>query len=167
METQFVPVTAFPRGTLCRLLREAYAFEPAYERNDLTHWQAFDDFFYGNPAIADRYGLITTLSGEAIGFVSWDPRNLPDFAIVGHNCITPAFRGRGYGSAQMAEAVRRMTEQGAHQIIVTTNQSLLAAQRMYESVGFTLCGRRDAPREKSYVQGLLDYEYRPTVGTST
>ena len=34
-----------------------------------------NDFFYDNPEIADKYGLVTCIDGEPIGFVTWDPRN--------------------------------------------------------------------------------------------
>ena len=34
-------------------------------------WQ----FFYDNPEIAEKYGLVTCIDGEPAGFVTWDPRN--------------------------------------------------------------------------------------------
>ncbi len=130
--------TDFPRGTLCRLLRDAYSFNPAYAAHFEADWQAFDDFFYDNPSIADKYGFVTVLDGEPIGLVSWDPRNRPDYAIMGHNCIAAACKGRGYGAAQMKEAVSRIRRDGFAKIVVTTNSDLTPAQRTYESAGFHL-----------------------------
>lgn len=135
MAIHFMPITSFPRGTLCALLRDGYSFDPKYEQVFLGDWMEFDNFFYDNPHIADRYGFMTVLEGQAIGFVSWDPRQMPT-AIIGHNCVASVCKGQGYGRAQMREAVRRIKTQGAHKIIVTTDEGLIPAQRMYESAGF-------------------------------
>lgn len=79
---------------------------------------------------------MTVLNGEPIGFVSWNPTRLPESTEVGHNCIATKYKGRGYGKAQMREAVRRIKEQGAKRIIVWTNERLISAQHTYESAGF-------------------------------
>lgn len=133
----FKHITDFPRGTLAALLKDGYAFEPKFAQYWQTQWQAFDDFFYDNPRIAEKYGFVTVLGDEPIGLVSWDPRKLPESAEVGHNCIATNYKGNGYGTRQMREAVNRIIAQGANRIVVWTNERLTAAQRMYEHVGFT------------------------------
>ena len=40
----------------------------------IIFWKEFDNFFFDNLQIADKYGFITTLNNEAIGMISWDPR---------------------------------------------------------------------------------------------
>ena len=141
MDIEYSKITEFPRGTLAALLKDAYS-------------QEFDAFFYDNPHIADFSGFMTALDGEPIGFVSWDPRHLPEYVEVGHNCIAAKHKGNGYGKAQMREAVRRIKEQGAKRIIVWTNERLLPAQHTYESAGFrfvekseeTICPEVAGPR---------------------
>ncbi len=154
----------FPRGTLYALLKDAYSFDRRYERHCDADWREFDDFFYDNRQIADKYAFITTLSGEPIGLASWDPRNLPDYAIIGHNCIAMAHKGHGFGSRQLQEMVDRIVQNGAKRIVVTTDDVLLTAQRMYTSVGFKLYQTRSAEGNEGPAGAYLDYEYqmRPT-----
>ncbi|MDE6244591.1 MAG: GNAT family N-acetyltransferase [Treponemataceae bacterium] len=133
----FKNITDFPRGTLAALLKDGYAFEPKFAQYWQTQWQAFDDFFYDNPRIAEKYGFVTVLDDEPIGLVSWDPKNLPESAEVGHNCIATSHKGNGYGTRQMREAVNRIIAQGAKRVVVWTNERLTAARCMYERIGFT------------------------------
>ncbi len=113
MDIKFKKITEFSRGTLCALLRDGYSFETKYERDWLSQWREFDDFFYDNPHIAEVSGFITTYGNIPIGFVSWNPTNLPISAEIGHNCIITKYKGNGYGKRQMQEAVNRIITQGA------------------------------------------------------
>ena len=63
------------------ILQDAYSFD---SRNKEI-WDESDDFFYNNPEIADKYGLVTCIDGYPIGFVTWDPRNTPGYVEIGHN----------------------------------------------------------------------------------
>lgn len=136
MNLEFRKITEFPRGTLAALLNDGYSYEPKFAYYWQNQWQEFDDFFYDNPLIAEKYGFITVLDNEPIGLVSWDPRKLPEYVEVGHNCIATKYKGNGYGRRQMQEAVNRIIAQGAKRIVVWTNEKLVAAQCTYESVGF-------------------------------
>lgn len=142
MSIEFKKVSDFQRGILFELLTDAYSFDCKYEQVCSSDWQAFDNFFFDNLHIADKYGFITTLNNEAIGFVSWDPRNMPEYAEIGHNCIASKHKGNGYGKIQLQEAVDRITRNDVKKIIVTTNDDLIPAQRMYEGVGFTIYQKR-------------------------
>lgn len=51
-----------------------YCGEKVWDDN----WKESDDFFYDNPEIARKYGLVTCIDGNPIGFVTWDPRKQPD-----------------------------------------------------------------------------------------
>ena len=113
MDIEFRKITEFPRGTLAILLKDGYSFEPRFEGYWQSQWKEFDDFFYDNPRIAEFSGFMTVLDGEPIGFVSWNPTNLPESTEVGHNCIATKYKGNGYGKLQMQEAVRRIKQQGA------------------------------------------------------
>lgn len=155
----FRKVSGFPRGTICKLLTDAYSFDERMVQCWGADWKEFDNFFYDNLQIADKYGFITTLNGEAIGMVSWDPRNMPEYAAVGHNCIRREYKGRGYGKMQLQEAVNRIMESDVIKIIVNTNAGLLPAQRMYESVGFkkVLVRKNDGIAE--FAGDNIDYEF--------
>ena len=157
MDIQFKKVSDFDRGILLDLLTDAYSFDCRYEQNCNSDWQAFDDFFFDNLHIADKYGFVTMLNDEAIGFISWDLRNMPAYAEIGHNCIATKHKGNGYGKAQLREAVNRIIQNKVEKIIVTTNSDLIPAQRMYEHIGFTMCPQRK--EQDSMVFEHIYYEY--------
>lgn len=115
-------------------------------------------FFYDNPEIADKYGLVTCIDHYPIGFVIWDPRNAPEYVEIGHNGIRSAYKRKGYGRLQLQEAIRRISSyDGLKKIIVCTNSNLVAP-RNYESVGFKLYGRKLNHSESAYTGEYLYYE---------
>jgi len=93
-------------------------------------------FFFGNLNIADKCGFVTTLGGKAAGFIICDSRNMPDYAIIGDNCIVTKYKGKGYGKLQLREAVNRIAQNGAKKVFVSTDNELTPAQKMYEGAGF-------------------------------
>lgn len=158
MDIKFKKITAFPRGTLVALLRDGYSFEPKFERDWHKQWQEFDDFFYDNPHIAEFSGFMTVLNKEPIGFVSWNPTNLPESTEVGHNCILTKFKGNGYGKQQMKEAVSRIIAQGAKKIVVWTNEICVPAQHTYESAGFQFVKKSEETFCPEYAGQRIHYE---------
>ena len=133
MPLEFRKISEFRRGTLAALLTDAYSFDCRCAQYWSADWREFDDFFFEHLQIADRYGFITVLDGEAIGLASWDPRLRPEYVEIGHNCIAAKYKGHGYGKVQLQEAVDRISRyDNLGKIIVTTNGLLLPAQRMYE-----------------------------------
>jgi len=161
MKAEFRKFSDFPRGTMFDLLRDAYSFEPHYEKDWLEEWKKADDFFYDNLHIADTCGFVTVLEGAPIGFICWDPRHLPDYAEIGHNGIATRHKGKGYGKLQLKEAVDRIIAKGAKKIIVTTDEYTVPAQRNYESVGFKRIGERENSFNPEYAGKLIDYELIP------
>lgn len=107
---EFRKISDFPKGTLYDILIDAYSFDERNRQIWDKNWKETDDFFYSHPEIADEYGLVTCLDGEAIGFVTWDPRHRPDYVEIGHNGIRGKYKGRGYGRLQLLEALRRIRE---------------------------------------------------------
>ena len=159
---EFRKITEFPRGTLYDLLVDAYSYDERNRRIWDTNWKETDDFFCDHPEIADKYGLMTCLDGEPIGFVTWDPRHRPDYVEIGHNGIREQYKGRGYGRLQLEEALRRIREyEGLRRIIVGTNSNLIAPGN-YESVGFVLYDRKPNRTESAYTGDYLWYEIRLT-----
>ncbi len=154
----FAKITSYSRGTLARLLRDAYSFDPRWNAHYGDSFDEFDRFFYDNPNIADNCGFITLCEGEPIGHISWDPRGTPEVVRLGHNCIATRYKRRGYGRAQLLEALRLITERcHPKQIVVTTSASLIAARRNYEGAGFILSGIRKN-REDEFTGDYYDYE---------
>ncbi|MEK3794270.1 GNAT family N-acetyltransferase [Paenibacillus sp. FSL R7-0204] len=160
MNIEFSKISLFERGTLLEFLKDAYSFDRRYEQSCLENWQEFDNFFFDNLQIADKYGFMTVLNGKAIGFVSWDPRQMPRYAEIGHNCIATAHKGKGYSTMQLQEAVDRILRNEVGQIRVTTNDDLIPAQRMYERVGFILQQKRDMGPGSVLKGKHWDYVYR-------
>lgn len=160
MSIEFKKVSDFKRGILLELLKSAYSFDRRYDETCVADWQEFDDFFFDNLDIADRYAFITTVNGEPVGFVSWDPRNMPEYAEIGFNGIASKYKGKGYGKMQLQEAVNRIMKNDVKKIIVTTNDILIPAQHTYESVGFKVSRRRKNDGDKSFSGEYIDYVYK-------
>lgn len=159
MSIEFEKVSSFNKGILFELLADAYSFDQRCKKCWNSDWHEFDDFFFDNLQIADKCGFITTLNGRAIGFVSWDPRNMPEYVEIGHNCVAAKYKGNGYGKKQLQEAVDRIAGNDVKKLIVTTNGILKPAQRMYEGVGFKLNKRRKNESETEFTGEYMDYEY--------
>ena len=158
MKIEFQKITGFPRSTLVGMLVDAYAFDPRWAAEHREAWRSFDDFFFDNPAIAEKYGFVTTIDDEPVGFISWDPRHRPEYEEIGYNCIIDRYKRRTYGTRQLREAVRRILLDRPQKIVVTTNASLVPARKMYERVGFRKTGERPSP---AFPGTLLDYEFLP------
>lgn len=158
MELEFKKVSDFNRGILSELLSDAYSFDNRWEQCCSSDWKEADNFFFDNLQIADKCGFITILNNEAIGFVIWDPRNMPGYVEIGHNCMKSQYKGNGYGKIQLQEAVNSITQHDVKKIIVTTNVQLTSAQRMYESLGFKFCQRRKNESNTDFSGDYIDYE---------
>ena len=158
MSLTFEKISSFDRGILYRLLVDGYSFDNRWKSCFEKDWIEFDDFFFDNLDIADKYGFITVLEGEPIGHISWDPRNMPEYVTIGHNCIASKYKGHGYGKRQLQEAVDRIRQyEGLKKIIVGTNSNLIAPHN-YESVGFKLYQRRVNESDTVFSGDYLDYE---------
>lgn len=158
LSIKFCKVSDFDRGTLFNLLKDAYAYDPEYEKHFLSNWRECDDFFYDNINIADKCCVVTSIYNKAIGFVCWDPRNIPEYVEIGHNCIAQELKGLKYGKLQLKEAISRIKRNSVKRIIVTTNESLFAARKNYESVGFNEIARRDNDSDTKFSGAYIYYE---------
>ncbi len=127
-----------PRGTLYSLLLDAYSGERRLTNKFSHEWEKFDEFIYDNLEFTDGTGFITMEGERPIGFISWDPRMLPEHVELGHNCIINELKGKGLGSHQLEEALVMIKELGPKRIIVRTGKSRFfePARRMYEKAGF-------------------------------
>lgn len=154
---KFVEISNYPKGTLWKQLIDAYYFNDNCKKFFNKSWKEYDDFFYSHLEIADKYGFITVVDSVPVGHISWDPRNRPDYVIIGHNCILTKCKGKGYGKLQLQEALNRIKKYGVKKIIVTTNKLFVSAQKNYESVGFKKIAER-VNMETAFAGNYLDYE---------
>jgi len=130
---------AFPPGTLAGMLTAAYAANAEITAADREDWRAFDAFVYDHLAVMENCGFVSVLGNEPVGFITWDPRGLPREVKIGHNCILPAYRGRGLGKEQLGAALMRIEARRPACVTVITGATpfFLPARRMYEALGFT------------------------------
>ncbi|MCM1371312.1 MAG: GNAT family N-acetyltransferase [Clostridium sp.] len=156
---EFKNISEFPRGTLYNQLKDAYSFNKECIKNWEDSWKEYDDFFYENLDSVGKYIFITVLNGIPIGHISWDPRNKPKYAIIGHNCILTKYKGNGYGKRQLEEAIKRIKADNFNKIIVTTNEITYAAQKNYESVGMKKVNIREN-KETPFAGNFIDYELK-------
>ena len=157
---EFRKITEFPRDILYNQLVDAYSFNDECKKTWDDSWKEYDNYFYDNCEIADKYGFITILDGEPIGHISWNPRHRPNYVEIGHNCIITKYKGKGYGHMQLEEAIRRIKEyDNLDKIIVTTNEIFISAQRNYESVGFIKIREREN-NETPFSGKYIDYEIK-------
>ncbi len=154
---EFRNISSFPKGTLYKQLVDAYSFNENCKKYWDGMWKEYDDFFYSNLDIADKYGFITLIDNIPVGHISWDPRNRPNYVIIGHNCILTKYKGNGYGKLQLQEAIRRIKKYDVEKIIVTTNELTLPAQKNYESAGFKKVLIREN-KEIPFAGNYIDYE---------
>jgi GNAT superfamily N-acetyltransferase len=159
MSIKYRKISDFNRGILVELLKDAYSFDSRYEERWFSNWEDCDNFYFDNLEIADTYGFVTTLNDEPIGFAVWDPRNMPDYAEIGHNCIVSKHKGKGYGKIQLQEAVNRICQTDVRKIIVTTDDVLIPAQGMYKSVGFKFDKKWEEKNKADFVCEHIDYVY--------
>jgi len=155
----FTPLKTHRPGTLNALLERSYleltdAF-PERWAQEKDRWLEFDGQAFANPATVGACVFVTCLDDHPIGFGSFEPDGKA--GLVGHNCILPEFRLRGFGSRQLAEVVRRMKARGINHVKVTSHEHpfFLAARQMYLSFGFVETGRRDGGPDPDYK--LIDY----------
>ncbi|UCH43160.1 MAG: GNAT family N-acetyltransferase [Dehalococcoidales bacterium] len=159
---EFTSFQHHSRGLLVSLLAQSYAgyfqYDPECKAAWQKDWEEYDRDVFQYPDTVGASGFVTCLEGRAIGFASWDPRQLPDIGIIGHNCILPDFRGNSYGIGQIVRVLGILREQGCLKACVTTGEHSFfkPAQQMYQSCGFTEVQRSYADVNSKF--RTIDYE---------
>jgi hypothetical protein len=104
---RFTPPHAAGPGVLAATLKRVYAplveSYPETWGREQAGWEEFDREVFQNPETVGACTFLTWLDNRLVGFGSYDPRQRPRSGILGHNCILPEFRGRGFGAAQVRE----------------------------------------------------------------
>lgn len=159
---RFTPFRQHQQGTILSLLSQSYAaylaLDPQAAEAWPADWVAYDREVFHLPDTVGACGFVTSLGAWAIGFASWDPRKFPDYGVIGHNCILPAFQGHGYGTAQIRRVLCILRAQGFARARVTTGEHpfFAPAQRMYQTCGFCEVARGNRDPRLEY--RTIDYE---------
>ncbi len=158
MDISFIRFSEFKKGILYQQLVDAYSFDLKWQEKFADEWLKYDSFIYDNLRSTNNCGFITVLDGNPIGHISWDPRKLPEYVEIGHNCIIGKYKGNGYGKLQLEEAIKRIKKyENIKKIIVTSNEKLIPAQHNYKSCGFVEKVRR-SNKETPFSGEYIDYE---------
>ena len=149
-------------GVIAWLLGQSYAgllaAEPEVWGEETREWAEADRCVFENPTTVGACTFLSWVESDLVGFFSFDPRPRPAYGVIGHNCILPEFRGRGFGQSQILEILKRFKEMGIQTAKVSTNDHpfFLPAQRMYTACGFHEVSR--TPWERDPTQNWIHYE---------
>jgi GNAT superfamily N-acetyltransferase len=164
MNLRFTPPHDQEPGLIASMLKQSYSdlleSDQEHWAPEVAKWERFDREVFEHPDTVGACVFLSWSDGQLVGFGSYDPQQKPAFGIVGHNCVLPEFRGRGFGKQQIQEILRRFQGKG----IRTAKTSTLAgawhipAQRMYTACGFRETARH--PWDGDPSQTVIEYEKR-------
>lgn len=159
------PSTQRP-GTIANLLKQSYAdlvsSEPMIWKQEEENWEQFDRDVFECPNAIGACVFLSWLGEQLVGLGSYDPRQGPEIGIVGHNCILPPFRRKGFGKQQINEILKLFKQLGIQKAKASTLEHpfFIPAQRMYISCGFEKTRRIPWDRDRS----LRQIEYEKNIG---
>ncbi|MBN1274191.1 MAG: GNAT family N-acetyltransferase [Candidatus Aminicenantes bacterium] len=162
MNLEFTPLHDQKPGLIASMIKRSYAdlieSDPEQWGHEISKWEQFDREIFEHPNTVGSCVFLSWYDGRLVGFGSYDPRGKPEFGIVGHNCILPEFRGRGFGKYQIHEILRRFEAVGIRKAKTSTldEVSFVPAQRMYVVCGFYETGRH--PWDDDPSQIVIEYE---------
>ena len=161
MKPTFTSITGERQGIIASMLRSSYAElleMDSFWQSECANWEQYDKEVFTNPETVGFSIFLTRVDGDIVGFASWDPRQRPEYGIIGHNCVLPDFRGRGLGKIQISEVLRRLRVLGIRMVKVSTNDHsfFVPAQRMYAACGFHEVGRKPCARNPKMT--FIEYE---------
>lgn len=142
MDLEFKKLTSSEKGLIYSLLNRSYENLtkdiPDIANKWQKDWKQYDEEVYKFPETIGASGFITLFDEKIIGFGSYDPHQRPELGIVGHNCILPEYRRKGFGKAQIYKIISILKELGVKKVKVTTGEHpfFKPAQKMYASCGF-------------------------------
>ena len=162
MILHFTSLQGQPPGLVVTLLTQSYSellrFDLQRWKPVVSEWEKFDREVFAHPDTIGACVFLSWADQQIVGFGSYDPRQKPETGIVGHNCILPEYRGRGLGTQQLREILRRFQTLNIRRAKVTTGAHpfFLPARRMYAAGGFHETGRR--PWAIDPAQEVIDFE---------
>ena len=156
----FRSAVEYEPGTVYAILAECYAdILDAALKDSLRQ---FDREVFAAPDTVGACTFISSVGGDIIGLLSYDPRQGPEVGLVGHNGVRPPFQRKGYGTEQILEIIHLLTSRRFALARVTTSEHpfFTPARRMYEKCGFRRSGRTPGGSRSPY--GVVLYE-RPLI----
>ncbi|MBV8529015.1 MAG: GNAT family N-acetyltransferase [Candidatus Dormibacteraeota bacterium] len=134
---------------------------------EMPQWQAYLTRIADVAARASRtVVLVALVDGVIAGTTTievdrhieddWRDELEPDQVHVRMLGVDPAYRRRGVGRALMHATIALAQELGRSRVTLETTGQMLAAQQMYESLGFVALGRREVQQGLTF----LSYELR-------
>jgi len=138
------------------MLKASYAdlvqSDPNLWEPEVAAWDDFDRDAFENLETVGSCLFASWTGDDLVGFGSFDPRPGPEIGIIGHNCILPPFRGRGFGARQIREILRRLESRGIRNATVSTLSSpwFEPARRTYAACGFREGRRHPWERDPSF-----------------
>ncbi len=134
----FRPFSNYKLGLILDMLMKSYASYPEIINLEKASWQDYDSNIFKQPETIGKCGFVSCLEDVPVGFASWDPRNHPNFVLIGHNCILPNYQKRGFGRLQILEMLNRFKTMKFKKVKTSTgtNNFFVPAQKMYVSCGF-------------------------------
>jgi ribosomal protein S18 acetylase RimI-like enzyme len=155
---KYTPFRDHQPGLIFDLLMKSYESYLEMVQIEKESWKKFDSSIFSNMDTIGKCGFVSCLEDKPIGFASWDPRNHPELVIIGHNCVLPEYRNRGFGRLQVLEMMKRFKDMEFKKAKVWTGSTpfFLPAQKMYKSCGFKEI--RKIPHEKIPNFDVIYYE---------
>lgn len=80
--------------------------------------------------------VVAESAGRVVGYATWLFDAKQGIAEIGNNAVHPEFQGKGIGKAMQKEIEHRMREEGFTKFTVNTLGVDIAAQRLYEKLGY-------------------------------
>ncbi len=162
----FAPFKQYRPGLVFQLLTESHSsllreLPGPVVGELLAEWEEYDAAVFEEVDTVGSAGFVSVLEKDVVGFASWDPRGMPAVGAIGHNCILPQFRGRGFGEHQVQEILRRFGQGGAEMARVLTDEHpfYAPAVRMYEKCGFQIVERLPGTFFEGYSTLAMELEF--------
>ena len=167
----FAPFKQYRPGLVFQLLTESHSsllreLPGPVVGELLAEWEEYDAAVFEEVDTVGSAGFVSVLEKDVVGFASWDPRGMPAVGAIGHNCILPQFRGRGFGEHQVQEILRRFGQEGAEMARVLTDEHpfYAPAVRMYERCGFQIVERLPGTFFEGYSTLAMEMDFPSRSG---
>ena len=113
------------RGVLSEILTRSY--QPLKDLDEFpwipgdSMWQSYDDYIFDNLGKTDECVFLTEMDSRIVGFASFTHEG--NTATIGRNSVLQEEGGKGIGTSQVSEVIRRCTALGIRTIDVVTEHT--------------------------------------------
>jgi hypothetical protein len=108
MKLRFISPHDQQPGLIASMLKQSYAdvveSDPLHWGPKVPKWEQFDREVFEHPDTVGACVFLSWSGDQLVGFGSYDPRQKPEFGIVGLNCVLPEFCGRGSGNSRFKKS---------------------------------------------------------------